>query len=83
MTPPITWQPIETAPKDGTRVLLVVRPEGYGPVVCGGCFMVRRSYRFDQIQSESARWEFDLNYGGDDRPSHWMPLPDLPEMSDA
>jgi hypothetical protein len=59
------WQPIETAPTDGTRVML-----------CAG-----RWHYLAGVQ-----WEDDdgrpVWFGGDvvvDDPTHWMPLPALPQ----
>ncbi len=63
------WQPIETAPKDGKPVLLIVK--GYQPVVgqwddCAGWW-----YSEDNQPPED--WD-RLTY----RPTHWMPLPAPP-----
>ena len=73
------WQSIETAPRDGTWILL-----------CGG----EIDYAWDgsdkpicvvaQYESDSADggWQFawyDGGYFGTYvNPTHWMPLPDLP-----
>ena len=61
-----SWQPIETAPKDGARVLLWL-PVGY---VTAGSF---RTY------GETKSWRGD---GGNLlKPAHWMPLPPPPAVS--
>jgi len=64
---PMTWQPIATAPKDGTAIL-----------VSGGCFIfcVEWNNEFDW-------WAVDDNKLGPFRlrgaaPTHWMPLPPAP-----
>ena len=66
------WQPIETAPKDGTEVLLWT--DEYPRVVSA-------SYR------EFGEWEgwtftdealADIQPEGPREPSHWMPLPPPP-----
>jgi hypothetical protein len=59
------WQPIETAPDDGTEFLAFLPNErrkiqvswqiGNGDMVIGGCF------------------SFDTT-----KPTHWMPLPESP-----
>lgn len=68
------WQPIETAPKDGRRVLtvrgngyvgivhhvLVTNPEPTGP----GCL---------------SRWVDDAEHRPIAEPTHWMPLPEAPK----
>lgn len=67
----IEWQPIETAPKDGTEIL------AFDPVAdkCDVCYMQRS--RIWSTQS-------DGEYGPDDdefqatRATHWMPLPKPP-----
>lgn len=61
------WRPIKTAPKDGTRVLLVVKErttQGLEDRVAIGWFSLA-----------PPMWI----YGGFDRePAFWQPLPDLP-----
>jgi Protein of unknown function (DUF551) len=57
------WRPIESAPKDGTRVMLADM----------------RSVVTGLWNPQVPGWECDWrvgNYG--DRPTHWMPLPDPP-----
>lgn len=57
------WQPIETAPKDKSDVLLYDGDEitiGYHSTFGGW---------MDKTDPED-RWDF--------RPTHWMPLPSLP-----
>ena len=67
------WQPIETAPKDGTEVLLAIPTYGVGPTfefAVGGFF--------------NGAWfgEEDDAYDADEAayqdPTHWMPLPEPP-----
>jgi Protein of unknown function (DUF551) len=68
------WQPIETAPKDGTDVLLYL-PDADPPVRLGRYVA--------QGVTRSGHW---FSYAGRvksprDReivPSHWMPLPEAP-----
>ena len=71
------WQPIETAPKDGTRIWLATESvmkrvgrwhdgeafERHGTI--GGGWR-----RADDSQKESLFFV----------PTHWMPLPELPKM---
>jgi hypothetical protein len=75
----MTWQPIETAPKDGTWVLLTGGDIDYGwdggfkPSVVSG-------------QWADTRWQFawyDSGYYGEyENPTHWMPLPPPPSPPD-
>lgn len=63
------WRPIETAPKDGSTIL-VVRP-GYYPEVS--------RWRADIIGSD---WPWLVALPGEDaqrlKPTHWMPFPSPP-----
>lgn len=64
---PVGWRPIETAPKDGTHILVWMRHEAYG---------------FKAEGVDTARWT-DHNGGGwvtwlSGTPTHWMPLPSAP-----
>ena len=56
------WQPIETAPKDGT-VILVFEP---------GCGMAIVSWK----PKSRPNWHDD--HGATMHPTMWMPLPDAP-----
>ncbi len=65
------WHPIETAPKDGTNVLLVNRKSN----IAAGLW---------QGQGERAGWwlrggnEPNVFFNNHHGPTHWMPLPPLP-----
>ena len=68
------WRPIETVPRDGTRVLLAT----------GGWAAIGRWLADYQCRADGPMggWMDDLDNGGpedDDWPSHWMPLPEPPE----
>jgi hypothetical protein len=62
-----TWRTIETAPKDGSLVLLYLRIR----VVTVGAW-----------REIDARWGYDYRENddrGDDSPTHWLPIPDPPK----
>lgn len=69
----MSWQPIETAPKDGTRIL------AYQPL---GMWHSARPWRGERI--EVVYWHQPANPKAEGlwvpshRPTHWMPLPDPP-----
>jgi hypothetical protein len=59
------WRPIETAPKDGTEVLVYVHRR-MGPLFMGATNSTGKQW-----------WSRNL---GDVKPTHWMPLPAPPEV---
>lgn len=79
------WQPIETAPKDGTMFLCWVSAVRYGETGDG------QQYQHDASQVDFGMWRIneDLNAGwfdpfcgqiGDAQDvTHWMPLPAPPK----
>lgn len=72
------WQPIETAPKDGSKIL----------IFCDGKVLMTSWYvHYSGGQPSRTRepeWEQSEMYGGFGgymgplRPTHWMPLPEPP-----
>lgn len=58
------WQPIETAPRDGTRILAFVPP--YGAMTAHTDFF-------------NGEWRCHSCLNREAQPTHWMPLPDPPE----
>lgn len=63
---PLGWQPIDSAPKDGSAILSIVGDKI--PVVCWWC---KGDYY-------SGWWRGDAGYRI--YPTHWMPLPDPPAV---
>ena len=59
------WQPIETAPKDGTRVILFVK--------CGDQCVAGWNDDFDMWQLVGDQFTRT--------PTHWMPLPEPPHAN--
>ncbi len=59
------WQPIATAPKDGTRILIYCK---YGIGVRTGAW----------LDYGKGRMAFTLIAGRDPDPTDWMPLPEPP-----
>lgn len=66
------WQPIDTAPRDGTRIL------GW----CGNytdiCYLENKW--IDSAVGLQKVWMTDscVDFGGYENPTHWMPLPNPP-----
>ena len=67
------WQPIETAPKDGTNIILF----GEGKVTVGGWVSAedQGAEPGEEYLIAAGWWSIDL---ADNNPTHWMPLPDPP-----
>jgi hypothetical protein len=61
------WQPIETAPKDGTLVLLAYDT---GPGVL--------QWGMSLARIRGDHWATDINSQLHFVPTHWMPLPEPP-----
>ena len=75
----MNWQPIETAPKDGTRIIIFE----------DGCVRISRWYVHYMNGApnphRAPEWKQDVMYGhdyyGPIKPTHWMPLPKPPESA--
>ncbi|WP_419902103.1 DUF551 domain-containing protein [Kiloniella sp.] len=73
---PSPWQPIETAPKDGTHVL-VMTDKGYFAVAYPYQRKGSRCYNWDAVGQD--RDSYTDGNCLDGEPTHWMPLPPAPE----
>lgn len=74
------WKTIESAPKDGTWILAVVK--GFVPAVArwqdwqeGGSFEFVEAETF----AEESHWQAFVDGTDPWQPTHWMPLPEKPE----
>lgn len=77
------WQPISTAPKDGTNVILT-----NGKEVAQGWWLYEEPYireirdedgrYIDQHESDGFDGWLDCDGGMQPDPTHWMPLPAAP-----
>lgn len=64
----MSWQPIESAPKDGTRVLLVVTMRDFSGI---------SHIHVGSWSRNNGEWRWPVMY----QPTHWMPLPAPPTLS--
>lgn len=64
------WQPIETAPKDGTPILCFTPDEQFSPIT-----------GIDVLWFENGDWLYNANIVLDP-PTHWMPLPPPPTQAE-
>lgn len=71
------WQPIETAPKDGTTILVSCADDGFGKVVCAAIWF------YGEYDADTGWYLYEI--AGDclmgPIPTHWMPLPSPPKDS--
>jgi hypothetical protein len=67
------WQPIETAPRDGTTVLLYFPDAGKSQIDVG--YWIEWEVGDANWSNEWTDAEIDCD------PSHWMPLPEPPEAA--
>lgn len=66
-----SWNPIETAPKDGTPLLCYAKTESVNPFITIGWYEDHRWYMIDSMSHE---FGFRAT-----QPSHWIPLPKAPK----
>jgi hypothetical protein len=64
------WQPIETAPKDGTVFL------AYWKGHIRECSVLPRD---DGLVWDFGTWKFHERFSPQYIPTHWMPLPEAPK----
>jgi hypothetical protein len=72
------WQPIETAPKDGSAILIWPAQSALtGSTECMIISYVVRWHDWKEAWIEASGEEYDTFY-----PTHWMPLPPPPKKGD-
>lgn len=76
------WQPIETAPKDGTQILGWCSNYGARQThwhFYGECSIAKAQFDAGKGESGNWYWEEPLNHWLSSwKPTHWMPLPAAP-----
>ena len=73
----MTWQPIDTAPKDGTDILVLLHPQiaersGYHMEIC---HYEKRPLLGETWTAQNDGFSTDL-----DGATHWMALPETPNV---
>lgn len=71
------WQPIDTAPKDGTEVLLAGGVTGIDIGSWCACGAYHSKSKLRPAYFEQA-WGSRGSHMLHPQPTHWMPLPDAP-----
>lgn len=78
------WQPIETAPKDGTAVLVCSAIDENGERLSPEDFMAFCQVAAWLSKPFSETWTIYSNLAYDPdvhfTPTHWMPLPEMPVL---
>jgi len=72
----MNWQPIETAPKDGTRILVYVPPKEYYYVTIYIVLWIKSLNGFYLYYATGEDAQKDALVRN---PTYWMPLPDPPK----
>lgn len=75
------WQPIETAPKDGTTILAYCQPRYTGtdePMEFSYVSVIRW---MDKYKNSKCPWRHALNNSAAE-PIHWMPIPPAPSAGE-
>lgn len=70
----MSWQPIETAPTDGTEILLLYEDRPYI-----GRYDLRETYSHGALTSRTEGWSGNRSFlGRDIEPTHWCEIPTIP-----
>ena len=75
----MTWKPIDTAPKDGTRILAWTHADQIEIID----WYELRHPKFTEVDGGLFRREMDKTYDGwncEGQPIMWMPLPEPPKL---
>lgn len=73
------WQPIETAPKNGTHLLLFFPHENTIEVGYWDCYYAETGRGYEGCSAWCCS-EYQPAAMAFDEPTHWMPLPEPPEL---
>ena len=71
------WQPIDTAPKDGTLILAHL-PDSDDCYVIGWCDKAKDIRSYFNADGWCIAWDGE-SLSDWSQPTHWMPLPDAPK----
>lgn len=73
---PQAWQPADTAPFNESVLVFVPNLEHYGP----GIYKAIRVNMGTGIRWLSTAYATGRDFTGDTQPTHWMPLPEPPQV---
>lgn len=87
----MSWQPIESAPKDGQKVFIYSAEWGCAPVASWGEYPANPVLNSENEEVDMSGWLLEdewigigneegfLGWDCDPMPTHWAPLPALPD----
>lgn len=68
------WRSIESAPRDGTEILLL-----YGGQTYVGRYILKEIYSHGELHSRHEGWSGHRSFMGSDiEPTHWCAIPSIP-----
>ena len=75
------WQPIETAPKDRTKILVFTV---HGDIELTEWCIIENSH-YEEAGNDLYRKVIDetTEFWNSNKPTHWMPLPEPPKIEEA
>lgn len=75
----MNWRPIDTAPLDGTNIIIAVQNRTNTDFIIGEAYFAPESYNNDWWWANTC---YSDSHGGPvseiNHPSYWMPLPEPP-----
>lgn len=76
------WRPIESAPKDGTVIMLGWDNNDFCRPCAGYWEIDKYSKKPRPYWSNDLERSFGTRHARENQPTHWMPLPGAPALSD-
>lgn len=76
------WQPIETAPKDGTRFIAAQRYDDNYSIWISE-WVDRETRNHGKVTSEYRGWAGPPLFSGISKPTLWAPIPAFPDSANA
>lgn len=75
----IEWQPIETAPRDGTEIILMLGAENGKLLAWISSFIDTETFSHGKLIRKSQHWQMPMwAVSRELEPTHWMPIPKAP-----
>jgi hypothetical protein len=75
------WLPIETAPKDGTEIVLISKTSDSHLVDLSAKYFFHESF-IGSFSFHSKEWIDLIGHIPEDKPTHWMHIPEFEDTED-